>query len=68
MKFGYYCPYQLWFIVDKFICDFLNLRDKVLCNKIGQDVRITMMEDLALVPPEYMMELIGHWDPISYRK
>jgi hypothetical protein len=57
---------QLWFNLDKFTCDFLNLRDKVLSNKTSQGVGITVMEDLALVPREYMMELIGHWDHISY--
>jgi len=52
-------------IMDKLIINFLELKEKILLNKIERRVDITWMEK-ALVLWEYGMEVIGHKDPISY--
>jgi len=52
-------------IMDKLIINFLELKEKILLNKIERRVNITWMEK-ALVLWEYGMEVIGHKDPISY--
>ncbi len=47
---------------------FLNLKDKVLFNKIGRRISITYMEK-TLMPQEYGMELTSHKGfKISYGK
>jgi hypothetical protein len=49
--------------VNTLTSNFLDLCEKILLNKIDQDVGITCMEE-ALVPQKYGMEVIGHKNPI----
>jgi len=54
--------------MDKLIFDFLDLKDKILPNKIVRNVGITWMEE-TLVPQEYLMEVTSvNQDLISYCK
>jgi hypothetical protein len=45
---------------------FPHLKDKVI-NKTEKDVEITRMEE-TFVSCKYDMEIIGHIDPIFYKK
>jgi hypothetical protein len=58
---------QFRITIDKLIFNFHDLCKKVLLNKMDLGVGITRMEE-ALIPWEYVMEVIGHMDPISYGK
>ncbi len=54
---------ELWFIVNRFIVNSLELKYKVLFNKIENDVGITHMEEV-LFPQEYGTKVTRHWDLI----
>jgi hypothetical protein len=53
--------------VDKFTIDFSDLINKFLSNKISCGIGITQIEE-SIVPWEYGMEIMRHWNPISYGK
>jgi hypothetical protein len=46
---------------------FPHFKDKVMFNKTKKDVEITRMEE-TFVSCKYDMEIIGHIDPIFYKK
>ncbi len=58
---------QLQLILDKITMNFLDLKDKVLSNKIGQGIAITCIKE-AIVPWQYKMKITRHKDLISYGK
>jgi len=58
---------KLCLIIDKLMLAFLHLKDKVMSNNTERDVKITRMEK-TFVLRKYDMEIIGHKDPIFYKK
>ncbi len=47
--------------MNTFTFDFLDLKSKVLFNKISNCIGIAQMKE-ALVPREYGMEITNHWN------
>jgi hypothetical protein len=54
-------------MLDNLTCDFFDLKQKVMSNKIAKGVGIIRMEE-TFIPRRYGMEVTKQRDLISYEK